>query len=101
MVHLYLFFLSVDESCMVRKVSPLKLTIGDWLYKDVKIGNKLIKANWDGLEEEEILLLNKNKKDVFVRYGIPFAPVFLISFSLLWISLNFNVFQIIIDFFGF
>jgi prepilin signal peptidase PulO-like enzyme (type II secretory pathway) len=89
--YLYLYVKSVDESSMVRKVKTSKLTVGDWLYKDVKVGKKLIKANWDGLLEEDIKLLRKNKKEVLVRYGIQFAPVFLISYLIyfLFFKLNF------------
>jgi len=78
--YLYLWTLSVDRACMVRKVSPKKLTEGDWLYKDVHVGKGVVKASWDGLSKEEISLLRKNRKNVFVRYGIPFTPVFLIAF---------------------
>jgi len=81
--YLYLLAKSVDEACMVKNISPNKLTEGDWLYKDIKIGNKNIKANWDGLSKEEISLLKKNKKKVLVKYGIPFTPSFLIGFILL------------------
>jgi Flp pilus assembly protein protease CpaA len=77
--YFYLYLKSVDEGCMVKKISPSKLTVGDWLYEDVKIEKKIVKATWDGVSEEDISLLKK-KKYVFVRYGIQFAPVFLISF---------------------
>lgn len=77
--YFYFFIKSVDESCMVKEVQPSKLTPGDWLYKDVKVGNRIIKATWDGLSKEEIKLLKKKGK-VKVRYGIVFAPVFLLSF---------------------
>jgi Flp pilus assembly protein protease CpaA len=81
--YLYLWAKAVDESCMIKKVSPNRLTEGDWLYKDIRVGKNLIKATWDGLSAEEIILLKKNKKDVLVRYGIEFTPVFLISFLFL------------------
>lgn len=73
---------SIDEICMVKKISPKNLAEGDWLYKDVKIGNKVVKKNWEGLTKEEIKLLKKNKY-VLVRQGIPFSPVFLIGFLVL------------------
>lgn len=78
--YLYLFAKSVDESCMIKKVSGKKLTEGDWLYKDLKIGKKLLKASWDGLSKEEIGLIKKSKKEVLIRTGIAYTPVFLISF---------------------
>jgi len=81
--YLYIAAKSIDESCMIKKVPPEKLTEGDLLYKDVKIGNKKIKATWGGLSKEEISLLKKNKKEILIRYGIPYTPAFLIGFILL------------------
>jgi len=74
---------------MVKLVKPGKLTIGDWLYKDVKVGKTLIKSDWNGLTKKDIYLLKKKNKPVRVRYGIPYAPVFLLSFLtlvLFWIT---------------
>jgi len=91
----YLLFYSksVDSVAMVKNVLPKELTIGDWLVNDILVGKKLIKANWDGLTKEEIQVLKKRNKRVLVRYGIPFIPVFLISFILYLISYNliFNI----------
>lgn len=87
--YFYLYVKSVDEACMVRKVSPSKLTVGDWLYEDVEVGKKVVLATWDGLTEEDLKLLSK-KKFVLVRYGIQFAPVFLISFILFWLGFTFS-----------
>lgn len=87
--YFYLYIKSIDESCMVKNISSKKLTVGDWLYKNVKIGKKTVKATWDGLTESEIKLLQKKKK-VLVRYGVQFAPAFLISFILMWIVLEFD-----------
>jgi hypothetical protein len=67
---------------MVRSILPSKLTVGDWLYKDILVGKTKIKANWDGLTQREINLLKRKKKKVLVRYGIQFAPAFLIAFIL-------------------
>ncbi len=73
---------SLDEVCMIKKISAKNLTEGDWLYKDVKVGNRIIKKSWDGLTKEEINLLKKEKY-VLVRQGIPFSPAFLIAFLVL------------------
>lgn len=81
--YFYLYAKSVDESCMIKKIKPTNLTEGDWLYKDVKIGKKLIKAKWDGLDKKEIGLLRKKREEVLIRQGIAFVPVFLISFLVL------------------
>ena len=84
--YLYLFFKAVDDGCMIKKVKPSKLTEGDWLFEDVKVGKKFIKATWNGLEKKDIKLLQK-KKFVFVRYGIQYGIVFLVSF-VLWMFLS-------------
>ncbi|MEK6817251.1 MAG: prepilin peptidase [Nanoarchaeota archaeon] len=80
--YFYLSAKSIDEVCMIKKISPKNLTEGDWLYKDVMVGNRVIKKSWNGLTKKEIKLLRKNKY-VLVRQGIPFSPAFLISFLIL------------------
>jgi Flp pilus assembly protein protease CpaA len=91
----FLFFLllisanSIEKVCMVKEISVKKLTEGDWLYEDVKIGKNILKSSWAGLNKKEILLLKKYKKNVKVKYGIPFVPVFLIAFLvLIYLLLN-------------
>jgi len=85
----YIFAKSVDEACLVRNVKAKDLTEGDWLYKDLKIGKKIIRADWDGLNLEDIKLIRKKFKEIKIKQGIPFTPVFLISFIIL-IYLYFN-----------
>lgn len=89
--YLYLFFVSVDEGCMVKKVSPKKLTEGDWLFRDVRVGKKVVRSTWDGLSKKDISLL-RNKKFVLIRNGLQFAPVFLVSFVLLFLEIKFHFF---------
>jgi len=88
--YVFIFAKSIDETCMVKKVKTKFLREGDWLYKEVSIGNKIIKAKWDGLSKEDIRLLQK-KKQVIIRQGLAFAPVFLISFVFLVILFYFGV----------
>jgi len=76
---LYAYTKAVD-SCMIKLISWEELQEGDWIVNDIKIGNRLIRSRANGLNEEEIKLLMKMKRKVFVKYGVPFAPVFLISF---------------------
>ena len=84
--YFYLFAKSVDEVCMVKKVKVKDLREGDWLYKNVKVGSAVIKANWEGLSKKDIELIRKKNKFVLIRQGIPFIPVFLISFLIfLWV----------------
>ncbi|PJC45477.1 hypothetical protein CO037_01305 [Candidatus Pacearchaeota archaeon CG_4_9_14_0_2_um_filter_30_8] len=99
--YFYLFLKSVDDFCMVREVIPSKLTPGDWLSEDIKVKGKTFRANWDGLSEEEINRLKKRGKKVLIRYGIQFAPVFLISFILLWIFLETTFFDLFFRSIGF
>lgn len=87
-----LFFYSkaVEESCMVKSVAVSKLTEGDWLYQDLKIGNKRIKAKWSGLSVKEIKLIKKHKKKIKIKQGIPFTPSFLIALILIVYLLLWN-----------
>jgi len=89
--YLYAYTKAVDESCMVKSLPANKLTEGDWLCKDVRVGGELIKADWNGLSSESILLLKKHKKQVLIRHGIPFVPVFLISFLVLILIWFFDI----------
>lgn len=82
----YLFYMArtVEEVFMIKKMNIKDLREGDWLYRDLKIKNKIIKAKWDGLSNENIKFIQKNyKKKVTIKEGIPFVPVFLISFIVL------------------
>ena len=81
--YFYLYSKSVDEACMVKEVKTSKLTEGDWLYKDVKVNGKIIKAKWDGLEKKEIKRIKENQNKIKIKQGIAFSPVFLISFVIL------------------
>jgi len=81
--YMYIAAKAIDESCMIKKVNPKNLTEGDWLYKDISVNGKVIKARWEGLSDEEIKILKKAKKIIFIRQGIPFSPVFLISYLFL------------------
>jgi len=72
---------SVEESCMIVEIPGNKVTVGDWLYQQVKVRGKIIKPYWEGLSEKEVDLL-KNAKKVKIKQGIPFVPVFFIAFLL-------------------
>ncbi|MFH1521423.1 MAG: hypothetical protein ABIF18_00530, partial [archaeon] len=50
-----------------------------WLVDEIRVGKKVIRADWDGLSLEDIELL-KNKKKVKIKEGLPFVPAFLIAF---------------------
>jgi Flp pilus assembly protein protease CpaA len=78
--YLYLYAKAVDEISMIKNIETSRLREGDWLYKDVKIKDRIIKASWDGLKKSEISLLRKKYKRILIREGVVFTPVFLISF---------------------
>jgi Flp pilus assembly protein protease CpaA len=80
---LYVYAKSVEEGSMIYNVEVSELTEGDWLYKDIQVGKKTIEAKWEGLSKAEIMLIRKKLKKVKIKRGIPFVPVFLISFVLL------------------
>ena len=74
---------------MVKEIPSSKLTEGDWLYENVKIGKKMIKAKWDGVSKEEIEMIKKKYKQIKIKLGIPFSLVFLISFVVLFLLVSF------------
>lgn len=76
---IYFYAMAVEKSCMVKLTNPEKLTEGDWITSDIKIGRSFILKTVHGLSYEDILLLRRHKKFVFVKNGVPFAPAFLIS----------------------
>jgi Flp pilus assembly protein protease CpaA len=80
---LYIYAKSVEEGMMILNLDVSKLTEGDWLYKDLKVGKKVIRAKWDGLSNKEIREIRKRFNKVKIKQGIPFVPVFLISFIIL------------------
>jgi Flp pilus assembly protein protease CpaA len=90
--YFYLYVKSIDEACMVKNLNVMKVTEGDWLYEDIVVHGKKIKATWDGLSLEELNLIRKFRKNVLIRQGIQFAPVFLISFILMVLVLVFGWF---------
>ena len=85
--HLTIFIKSTETSSMHKWVTPDKLTEGDWLLKPVTAGKQKIMPTKLGLETEQVKILQKlyaQKKidKVLVKYGIPFAPAFLIAFAI-------------------
>ena len=81
--YLYIYSKAIDEVCMVKTVKVKDLEEGDWLYHDLKIGSKTIKADWGGLTKNQIKEIKRKYKSIKIRQGIPFVPVFLIGFLLL------------------
>ncbi len=78
-----IYFKKVEEKAMQIDVPVEKLTEGDWLVNDVKIGDKVfLKKRNIGLTLDDLKKLKKNKdkiKKVRIKTGIPFVPVFFIT----------------------
>jgi Flp pilus assembly protein protease CpaA len=81
--YFYAYAKAIEEVCMIKKIKTNQLREGDWLYRDLKVGKKFIRANWDGLSKEQIKDIKKRYKEIKIKQGIPFTPVFLISFLVL------------------
>lgn len=77
--YFYIGIKSMERVCLICLVDPRKLTEGDWLAKSVKVKGKIIKPNWEGLSKKELSLLQKAKKKILVKYGLPFVPAFLLA----------------------
>jgi len=89
---LLLYAKAIEEACMIKLVNKHELTIGDWLYKPLKVGNKMIAPNWEGLSEKQLVLIQKKFKGrVFIKQGLPFVPAFLIAFILLLLIIYFGL----------
>lgn len=89
---LLLYARAIEEACMIKLVNKHELTIGDWLYKPLKVANKTIAPNWEGLSEEQLGLIQKKFKGrVFIKQGLPFVPAFLIAFIILLLIIYFGL----------
>ncbi len=83
---LWVFVKAVEKVCMIKSVTPDKLTEGDWIVKNIKYKGKYICGPKDlGIEKKQIRkllrLYKQNKiKKVLIKEGIPFVPSFLIAF---------------------
>ncbi len=91
--YLYLYSKAVDESCMTKRIKSKDLREGDWLYSDLKLGEKRLKAKWEGVSNKDLKQIMKKYKEVRIRQGIAFSPVFLISFI---IFIIFNLLNIML-----
>lgn len=76
---LEVFAKGLENVSMVREIRGSNLREGDWLVNDVKVGGRIVKADWEGLRQDDVELL-KNKKAVLIKEGLPFVPAFLIAF---------------------
>jgi Flp pilus assembly protein protease CpaA len=87
---LWVYTKAIESSCMLVLRSPGKLIEGDWLVKDVRVSGRVIKKTVHGLSKDDIRILRKAKKKVWIKKGVPFTPAFLIAFVIgIWIWLRY------------
>lgn len=79
----YFFAKTLEECCMIVKIPSSQLREGDWILEDIKLQNKTIKKDWEGISQADIKLIKGKVKFVKIKQGIAFVPVFLISFLIL------------------
>ncbi|MBI2147684.1 prepilin peptidase [Candidatus Woesearchaeota archaeon] len=81
----WIFTKVVEKACLIRRVDPSLLTVGDWVAEEIIIGKKLICSPKDlGLDQhqlDQLVALKKQNKigNVLAKYGIPFVPSFLLG----------------------
>ncbi|MBI2651061.1 prepilin peptidase [Candidatus Woesearchaeota archaeon] len=84
--YMWIMMKSVEDSYMLKHVSPEQLTEGDWIANEIIIGGKYITGPKDlGIEKNKIKILialyKKGKlKKVLIKEGIPFVPSFFIAY---------------------
>lgn len=74
---IYPYLRSVDENMIVLR-KPGQLMEGDWIEKDIRLKNGIIRKTVHGLSLRDIVRLRKAKKSIYIKSGIPFVPVFLL-----------------------
>lgn len=98
--YLWMFVKAIERTCMIKAVTPDKLTEGDWIVKDIKYRGRYICGPKDlGIEKRQIgelvKLHNQGKiKKVMIKEGIPFVPSFLIAYAVSLFFGNFLFFII-------
>lgn len=97
---MFVYIKAVEKVVLIKKIPIKDVTEGDWIAEAVIVNKKIICGPKDkGITNSQIALLKKsNIKTIKVKYGIPFVPVFLISFLincyLIFIQ-NINIVEII------
>ncbi len=84
--YLWAIVKAIEKVCMIKEVTPHKLTEGDWIAKEIRYKGKYICGPKDlGIEKSQIRMLiklykKKKIKKVTIKEGIPFVPSFFIAF---------------------
>ncbi len=92
------FIRAIEKDSMMRLVDPKNLRLGDFLARDVKFGTKTIRSRWEGISEEDLIVLKKSKKKIMIKEGIPFVPAFFIAF-IAYVFLKEEIFAILTNIF--
>jgi Flp pilus assembly protein protease CpaA len=88
------FVKAVENTCMLRWVSPTVLTEGDWIAKDVVVNGRVIAGPRDlGVSLAQIAKLKrlakqKKVRQVLLKTGMPFIPCFLLAYVALLLAGN-------------
>lgn len=86
--YIFIFVKIIEKTSMYKQIDISKLTEGDWVAADIRVGNRLIyKASSPGITKDQIQQLkNHDIRKVIVKEGIPFVPSFLLAaiFSLIF-----------------
>ncbi len=79
---LFFYIKIIEEKCMFKNINVKDLTEGDWIKENIYYKGKLIyNKSSPGVTKNEIEIIKKLKiKNLIIKEGIPFIPVFLISF---------------------
>ena len=86
-----LYYKRIEEVGFHQKVAVEKLTEGDWLKNDIMLDRKVfLKKRKIGLTLGDIRKLKASGKikRVWIKVGIPYSPVFLITAIVTWIFGN-------------
>ncbi|MBI2103241.1 prepilin peptidase [Candidatus Woesearchaeota archaeon] len=87
--YLFLFVTTIEEECFVKRVSPAKLTEGDWLGEEIFVDEERFprRRALEMKDIEKLLAAHKEGKlpSVVIREGVPFVPSFVLAYAvLLW-----------------
>ncbi len=84
--YLFQFVTTIEEECFMKRVSPLKLTEGDWLSEDIFLDEERFPRR-RALERKDIEALQAAHKDgkltsVVIKEGVPFVPSFALAYGI-------------------
>lgn len=93
---LYYIIKIFENKITVIDKSVKKLDEGDWILKDIKIKNYLVKKTPIGISKEDIRILqSSNLKTIKIKDGIPFLVSFFLAF-IITVILNDNLMKLIV-----